>query len=172
MIITVGGLVGSGKSTLAKALADSYRFTLVSIGQLMRDLARKKGVSLLQLSKIAEANDSIDRELDKRQKEVAKGDCVVDSRLGAHILKSDFKIWLTAPLETRVQRTSNRDGVTNDEAIKSIRSREKSERTRYLKYYNIVLDDLSQYDLVINTGLFTVEQTVSICRQAIDAIRS
>ena len=170
MIITVGGLVGSGKSTLAKALAERYNLSLISVGQLMRGIARKRQISLIELSKIAEEDPSIDEELDRRQKELAKGGCVVDSRLGAHILNPDFRIWLIAPLEVRVERTARRDGIIKEEALKAIRQREKSERMRYQKHYNIALDDYSKYDLIVNTGPFTVEQTTTICSQAVDAL--
>ena len=165
-------MVASGKSTLAKALADKYNLSLISVGRLMRDLARERGISLVELSGIAEKDASIDNELDRRQKELAKGDCAVDSRLGAHILDPDFKIWLIAPLEVRVERTANRDGITNEEALKAIRQREKSERTRYQRFYNIILDDYSKYDLIVNTGPFKSEQTTAICCKAIDALKS
>ena len=59
MIITVSGTPGSGKSTIAKALAKNFRLKYFSSGDLMRNLAEKKGISLAELNKLAEDNPSV-----------------------------------------------------------------------------------------------------------------
>jgi len=171
MIITVGGLVGSGKSTLAKMLAQKYRLKYVSIGQILRDMAKERGITLVEMSHIAETDPDIDREIDRKQAETARGDCVIDSRLGAFLLKPDFRIWLTVSLETRARRVASRDGIEFDEAMKRVRAREASERKRYKGIYGYDLDDLSVYDLVLNTDLFGIQEMADVCYAAIDALK-
>lgn len=164
MIITVGGSIGSGKSTLARLLAKEYNLAYHSVGQIMRDLAASKGMSILALSLAAEKDSSIDKELDKKQRALAKkGKCVIDSRLGAYFLKADFKIWLDASLDVQAKRISGRDGVPEDEARMQIARREASEHERYLKIYKIDVDDPSVYDLVIDTDRLTPEQILKKC---------
>ena len=66
MIVTVGGLVGAGKSTLGKGLAKKYGLDYISAGQVMRDLAKQKNMSLQQYSSIAEENPEISKALKVR----------------------------------------------------------------------------------------------------------
>ena len=64
MIITISGKAGSGKSTIAKELAKKLKLKHYSIGDLMRQIAKEKNISLIELSKLAEKDNSIDKELD------------------------------------------------------------------------------------------------------------
>jgi len=170
MIITVGGSIGSGKSTLAKLLAKKYGLEYYSVGQIMRDMAKERGLSILDLSLAAEKNQSIDQELDRRQKELAEaGGCIMDSRLGAYLLKADFKIWLDASLAVQAKRIADRDDVSAKDAQMLIARREASETERYRDIYRIDINDQSVYDLIINTDKMTPPQVFKKC---VDAIKS
>ena len=72
MIITISGKAGSGKSTVAKMLSERLRLKHYSIGDLMRAMAKEKGMSLLEFNKLAEKDKSIDLELDNKLKELGK----------------------------------------------------------------------------------------------------
>jgi cytidylate kinase len=169
MMITVGGSIGSGKSTLARKLAQKYNLTYYSVGDIMRALAKDKGLSILQFSLLAEKDPSIDKELDEKQKELAKGDCVMDSRLGAYILEADFKIWLDASLETQAERISERDGKPTEDALEHIARREASETERYRKIYGINIADQSVYDLILNTDNLSKD---GMFEKSVEAIES
>ncbi len=164
MIITVGGQAASGKSTLAKALAEKLGYSHISAGKLMRDMADEHGMTLLEFSKYAEEHPEVDVEIDERQKKLAKDDCVVDGRLSRYFLDPDLSIWLIAPSATRAERVLGRGEKykTSKDAEKDIIARDASERTRYLKYYEIDVADLSKYDLVLNTGKFNIPQMTSV----------
>ncbi|MBD3387907.1 MAG: AAA family ATPase [Candidatus Altiarchaeales archaeon] len=174
MIVTVGGSAASGKSTLAGALAERLGFNHVSAGQVMRDMAAEKGMSLVEFSKYAEEHPEVDREIDMRQKELAVGDSVVDGRLSRYFLEPDVSIWLTAPVDVRAERVLGRGEKYESvsAARKDIIERDSSERRRYLEFYDIDLDDLSQYDLVLNTGRFNIEQMTSLASAAVDSLRN
>ena len=89
MQITISGLPGSGKSTVAKKLVETIGYDYYSIGSLMREIAEEKGVSLHNLSLMAESDFSIDKELDEKQKKLKnKDDFIVDSRLGFHFISN------------------------------------------------------------------------------------
>jgi len=168
MIITVGGSIGSGKSTLARLLAQKLDLEYLSIGKIMRDMAKERRMSILDFSLIAEKDHSIDKELDRRQKELAaKGGCVMDSRLGAYMLKADFKIWLDASLRVQAKRIVGRDGGSASEAEIVIARREASETERYKKIYSIDVTDQAVYDLVIDTDELTPEMILQKCVDAI-----
>ena len=170
MIITIGGSIGSGKTTLAKKISERFNLKHVSAGLVMRKMAEEKGMSLLDFSKYAESNPKIDEEIDQKQKSLVKTDCVVDGRLSAYFIPADLKIWLDAPLKDRVERVVKRDNVSKKEARKDIVKREQSERKRYLKIYDINLDSMEIYDLIINNGRFSIKNTVDIVSAAVKGI--
>lgn len=169
MIITVGGSIGSGKSTLAKDLAKKLSYKYFSVGRIMRELADELGMSLMQLSKLAEEDPSIDRELDSRQIELAKNvsDCIFDSRLGAHLIDSDFRIWLEASLPIQSQRISLRDNISLSRAEEHVRRREASEAKRYKEIYGIDTHDLNIYDLVLDTSNMSKDEMLDAALNAL-----
>ena len=109
MIITISGLHGTGKSSVGKKIAEKLGYDYYSTGQAFRDLAKEHEMSLEEFSDYVENNPQIDEKLDQKVIELAeKGDIVIDSQLGGHLLQdiADFKILLTAPLKIRVKRMS------------------------------------------------------------------
>ncbi|MFC2162233.1 (d)CMP kinase [Candidatus Altiarchaeota archaeon] len=171
MIVTCGGEPASGKSTLAKNLAGELGFKHVSAGQVMREMAAERGLDILEFSKLAESDPSIDKLIDERQKEEASGDCVVDGRLSRYFLDPDVSIWLTCPLKERASRALGRgeSHASLDDAVDALSVREDSEVARYREYYGIDLRDLRVYDLVLNTGLFGKKQMTELALFAIRA---
>ena len=169
MIITVGGSIGSGKSTLTRRLSDHFNLPYYSVGIIMRQLAEEKNVSLEEFGAMAESDPSIDKELDNRQKEIAKTSCVIDSRLGAYMLDPDFAIWLDASPEVEAKRVAGRDGVTVEKARELITERRASEAKRYKEIYDINLEDRSVYDFVLGTDDLTKDEVFEKC---LDALKS
>lgn len=175
MRITVSGLPGSGTTSLARHLAAAHRFSLISAGEVFRQMAAEKGMDLAEFGRFAESNPAIDREIDARQKEIAeqRDDIVVEGRLsGWFVQDADLKVWLFAPIDCRVSRILDRDAVENMETAMALTlEREASEAHRYREYYNIDIDDPSPYHLAINSGRFGVEDLASIVETAILVIQ-
>lgn len=172
MIITIGGSIGSGKTTLAKELSNKFKLKHVSAGLVMRKMAEKMEMTIEEFSKYAESDPEIDMEIDRQQKKMAKGDCVVDGRLSAYFLDPDLRIWLTAPLKVRINRLAKRDKKIKEDAKTALMDRENSEKKRYMEIYGINLDDMTNYDLVINTETFDVKTIVDIVSVAIKNIKA
>jgi cytidylate kinase len=171
MIITIGGSIGSGKTTLADEISRTFNMQHVSVGKIMREMAKEKGMDILEFSKYAEGNPTIDKEIDRKQKSMCfKGNSVVDGRLSAYMLDANLRLWLDAPLEVRAQRVAKREKTTEIRAKKDILKREESEKKRYKDIYKIDLNDRAIYDLIINTKRFTVEEIVEIVSAIIKSI--
>jgi CMP/dCMP kinase len=157
MRITISGTAGSGKSTLARILAKKLKYDHYSIGDLMREIAKDRDISINSLSKIAEKDQSIDLELDKKQKELATQDnFIIDSRLGFHFIPNSFKILLTVDLNEAARRIFNDNRHTEsydsiEKCKKEITRRIESEKKRYKKYYNIDYPKKIKFDLEIDT---------------------
>jgi cytidylate kinase len=83
------------------------------------------------------------------------GHLIVEGRLAGWIAHQNsipaFKIWLTCEKEERVRRVAERENSTFEEVCQQIQKREVSEKKRYQAFYNIDLDNLSIYDIVIDT---------------------
>jgi CMP/dCMP kinase len=170
MILTVGGPIGSGKTTVASAVAKRFRLRHISAGVIFREMARQRDLSLEDFSKLAESDDSFDQLVDERQKELAKeGSAIVDGRLSGRFIDGDIKIWLTAPFELRAQRVAKREEVDITKAKADMQKREKSEAARYKKIYSIDIYDLSHYDVVLNTALWSAEGVIEIIETLIEA---
>lgn len=161
MIITISGTPGSGKSTLAKNLARKLGLKHYSTGDLMREMAAERHISLMELSKIAEKDRSIDEELDQRQIGLGKteDDFIIDGRLSFHFIPDSIKIFITASQKERAERIladniRKENNISFESTLKDLKRREISEKRRYKKYYNLDYTKKLQYDLVIdNTGL-------------------
>ena len=173
LVIAVSGLPGSGKTTLAKALARSLGLRYVSLGRVFRAIARERGVTVEELSLIAESDPSIDKEIDDLSvREAVKGCVVIDGHLSAWILKdrAHLKLLVTAPLDIRVERVARRDGKPLSKALSEVRVREESERRRFLKFYGIDINDLSVFDVIISTYKFGVDEVIDIALTAARAV--
>jgi len=165
MRITVSGLPGSGTTTIAKLLSKELSLDLISAGELFRAMAKERNLVLEQFSKLAENNDEFDRWIDKRQREEAmkREHIIIEGRLsGFFVPQADLKIWLKAPVEVRARRVAGREKIAYEEALSAMKSREQSEYLRYEKYYGIHLDDLSLYDLVIDSSRWNENHIVEM----------
>ena len=170
-VITIGGLHGTGKSSVADAIAQKFSLRRVSAGVIFRELAKERGLTLEEFSRIAEGDLDIDKLIDDTQKEAAKkGNCVIDGQLAAWMAgeHSDLNILLTAPTEVRVKRIAARDGTDFEFAKRETIAREGSEKARYFEYYKVDISNLSIYDLILNTGKYDLEGVTEIVAKAIE----
>ena len=168
MRITISGKAGSGKSTVAKLLSEKLKLRHYSIGDLMRVMAKEKGMSLLELNKLAEKDKSIDFELDEKLKELgrAKDNFVVDGRLTAFFIpNAEARVFLDADDKVRAQRIlkdrrQQEKSKNLKEAMGKIKKREESEKKRYKKYYKVDYLDKKLYNFVVDTTKFNPNQVV------------
>jgi cytidylate kinase len=172
-IITIAGKLGSGKSSTAKKVAEILGYEHKSTGDFMRQIADRRGVSLLELNKIAETDLSVDKELDDRNIEVGKmNNIVLDSRLGFYFISDSFKVFLELDPEIaseRILKDKESNSNRNKETIEQFNTKESiadkikqrllSERKRYKDLYNIENHtDHSNFDLVIDTEKIPLEE--------------
>ena len=173
MLLTISGPAGSGKSTAAAALAEALDYDHVSGGDIFRDLAVERGLTPLELNKLAEDDDGIDRDLDRRLRGIAdtRDEVVLESRLAGWMAgeHADIKVWLDAPLDVRIDRIADREDTDLETARAETVERADSEARRYREYYGIDIEDRSIYDLVLNTARWDPDGELEIVLAAVEA---
>jgi cytidylate kinase len=172
LLITISGPAGSGKSHCAKALSDAFGLPSHSAGSIFRRVAAERDVTIEELTKMAQKDDAIDQEIDRRTEELAKtGGVILEGRLVAFFSPHSTKklsFFLTAPIDDRVKRIAEREGITFREARLRTIARENGERRRYKKIYGLDITDLSRYDFVVNTSLWGKESIVELLKGIVD----
>lgn len=167
MIIIVSGPPGSGKTTLAKKISEKYNYDYISTGLIFREIARELNVDVVTLNKIAEKELSIDIKVDSKVLDlIGRDNIVIESHIAGWGVKGSnnnvIAVYVTASLEKRAQRIAARDGITYEEAILHVLSREESHWRRFFNFYGINITDLSIFDLVVNTDNLTPDEVFSI----------
>jgi len=181
--IAICGDIGSGKTTLAAYLAKKYGMNHISIGDIMRSIAKRRGISLLELERLANHDLDIDKELDKVQKDIndkGKAGIIIDSRLAWLFIDPCIKIYLKTKIDVAAERiykdiVNNRrseESFINGKYIKSIddvkneiKKRKELEYKRFSKLYNINLKEIfdnednlkKTFDLIIDTSKYDYE---------------
>lgn len=180
MIISLAGHQGAGKSTVGKMLAERLGYRRYSTGDFFRDLARERGMTLLEFNQSLEHDGGeVDRIVDDRQRKLGEtdDDFIIDGRLAFHFIPHSFKVFLSVNARVGVERLFHdranltREGIdeheTIDEAIRDTEARRLSESKRYLEYYGVDNLDTSHFDLVVDTSHHTPEEVFEIIMAAL-----
>jgi len=174
MRVTVSGPPGSGTTTAAESLSSRFSLKHVSSGDVFRSMAEERGMTLAEFGRAAEKDSEIDKEVDTRQRELARNndDLVLEGRLSGWMVEEpDLCIWLNAPIEVRAKRVADREEKTVEEALGEVKQRERSEAKRYEEIHGIDIDDLSIYDLIIDTSTWDEKGVAGVINVAYENLR-
>jgi len=164
MRIAISGPPGSGKTTVCMLVANRLGYEHVLVGQIFRQMAMERKMSLETFSRLAEEDETIDKELDRRMVEVARGheDVVLEGRLTGAMLKATripvLAVYVDASERVRAERIARREGKDAERVLRGMRLRERSERKRYIAFYGLDPTDRSIYDLWVDTSGITADK--------------
>ena len=149
----------------------------LSIGDLLRDLARKEGFDVTEFNRQSEKRPEIDQKLDsllketgKRIKENPRDNTVylIDSRMAWNFIPESFSIRFTVDKDEAGRRAMLDASKGNEEQYSSIEEATKkvAERTdievrRYKKAYGVDLNNPDNYNLVINTTGVPISEIIT-----------
>ncbi len=180
LIVAISGRPGSGKSVVAEEASTRLGLRHVSAGDFMRDMATERGMSILELSRVAEVDPSIDAEIDARTVRLgATGESfVIDSRMAWHFIPESVKVFLDVRTDVAAERIyasmreTERENVDPAATEAALVERTTSEADRYLRYYGVDYLDTRHYDVVIDTSTMPVEAVVDLLLAQVRSIRA
>ena len=174
-IITISGMLGSGKSTVARLLADHLGYAYYSTGNAQREIAQKRGLTTLELNRLADTDPTIDQEIDgvfQRFNTVPNQNLVIDSRMAFFFIPGSIKIKLNVDVEIAgrrifedTTRTGEKKYDTVAESIQALRDRRASEVARFQRIYHVDIDNNENFDYVLDTTHHTPTEIVDLIIQ-------
>ncbi len=175
MKIAISGFAGSGKTALANKLY-SILFSkypgMSLIKPTFKDLAKEKGLSLMEFQELAEKDFDIDREFDNYIKKKASESqhCIVSTWLAIWMVDADLRVFLYSSVEERARRVAKRDGMSFMNALEHVKERDEQNIKRYKEVYNIDITNFNERaDIVLNSSSFSIDGEVKILLSAIEA---
>ena len=168
MRIAVSGKSGCGNTTVSTLLAKKLGYPMINF--TFRQMAVERNMDFWDFCALANRDDNIDKELDRRQVEMAMAEenCVLGSRLAIWMLKAaDFKVYLLASDTERARRITRREGGTLEQRLAQTQERDGHDTERYGRIYGINNNDTSAADLVIDTEGKSPEQIVDLIIEAL-----
>ncbi|MFC2821938.1 MAG: (d)CMP kinase [Sphaerochaeta sp.] len=173
MRIAVSGKSGCGNTTVSTLLAKRLGYPMINF--TFRQMAKERNMDFWDFCALANRDDNVDKELDRRQVEMAMAveNCILGSRLAIWMLKeADFKVYLLASDTERARRITKREGGTVEERLAQTRERDAHDTERYARIYGIDNNDTSKADLVIDTEGKTPEHIVDIIIKALPPLQN
>ena len=191
MVITVGRQYGSGGREIGTKLAERFGITYYD-DLLLKKAAEESGLCeelfrsfderpksflysialdphSLSMSHI-NSKGSIEQQVylatyDTIKKLADESSCVLIGRCADYALKDRtdvVNLFITAPLENRVQRVAERNAISPDEAKERIRKTDKSRAAYYNFYSAKEWGDAKSYDLCVDSSLLGIDGTVEL----------
>ncbi len=173
MIITITGYPGSGKSTLGKGIAKSLGLKHYSAGDFLREIAKERGMSLLQILRKMQEDESIDHEIDKRNQKLGQEEdnFVIDGRMAWHFIPKSVKIFVKIDLNEaakriyadclagKKERQNEKENLSLQKTVKNLEERLKLNQEAYKSLYGVDYLDEKNYDIVVDTSKTGIEET-------------
>ena len=155
--VTISGPPGSGTSTLVSRIASSRGWSSLNGGDVFREEARTRGLTVEQLSSDAKEDLDVDRSLDSLlQQRMSSHDSpeIIESRLSgwwAHKNSLNcLRVWVNVSEQERAKRIQKREGGDFGDCLRKSQNRQRDDMERYSTLYGINLDDMSPYNLVVD----------------------
>ena len=174
-IISITGDLAAGKTTITNLLINDLEgYTIYKNGERFRKMAAEKGMSISKFGEYVDKHPEIDKEIDNLARIYGEENdyFIIDARIGWYTVPTSFKIYLKVDPDIGAQRAYGdalRKTTENFQTIEEykidMKKRFDGENERYVKLYNIHRDDMSNYDLVVDTTNLTIEEVKDIILQ-------
>ena len=170
-IIALSGDLASGKGTISEILINELGYGIYRNGEYFRNLAKEHNMTLEEFGDYVAEHPEIDEQIEKSASLYAKDhdNFIIDARLGWYAVPESYKVYLKVDIDEAAKRAFNdakRKDVENFSSIeehkKALIERFNLENERYFKLYGVHKEDMSNYDLVVDTTDKTPEEAAKI----------
>ncbi|MGZ4408846.1 MAG: cytidylate kinase-like family protein [Gaiellaceae bacterium] len=99
----------------------------------------------------------------------ARGRVVIVAHAASYAIESDaasLRVLVTASPKTRAQRVSAKETLDEAQAVRTVKDADAGRRDYLKLFYGVDRETPTDYDLVINTDVFSTEQAAEIISQA------
>ncbi len=173
-VISLAGDPASGKGSVSKILVEELGYDLYKNGDYMRKLAKEANMSITEYNIYVESHPEIDIQIENSAKEYAKthDNLIIDARLGWYAVPESFKVYLKTDIDVAARRAFNDKNRKDTENFSTVEEQKADmikrfnlENERYYKVYHVRKDDMSNYDIVIDTTTHTPEMTAKVVKE-------
>lgn len=159
-IISIAGELASGKGVVSKAITEKLNYGIYRNGEYFRKLAKENNMDVTTFNEYVKDHPEIDLQIEKSASEYAKthNKFVIDARLGWYAVPESFKVYLTVDINEAARRAFYDENRKETEKFETIEEQKQDlikryelENERYWNLYHVRKEDLSNYDLVLDT---------------------
>ena len=178
LIITISRQNGSGGREVGKILADLLGIRCYD-QEILAEAANESGISLQEIERkeertsrtnmffygIPAPNPVFVAQSKAIETLAANGPCVFVGRCADYVLhdRSDvINVFVKAPMEVRVARSSKRNNISEKEAFARVKDKDSERALYYQRYTGIVWGTVENYDLTIDTSVIGVENAAKL----------
>lgn len=170
-IITITGDHASGQGTLSNLLQKELQYEIYRNGQYVRKLAKENGMSITEFQVYLNEHPDLDRQIEKSAAEYAElhDNLIIDAKLGWYAIPHSFKVYLKVDIDVAVKRAYEDRNRKDSEPFNSIQEakekilyRYNEENIRWYEEYGVKRQDMSNYDLVVDTTKLRPEEVAKI----------
>ncbi len=170
-IISIAGDLASGKGTVSTIIGKKLNYSIYRNGEYFRKLAKEHNMNVTTFNKYVFKHTEIDRQIENSAHEysLTHDNFVIDARLGWYAVPESFKVYLTVNIDVAAKRAFNDQDRKSTENFNTIEEQKNDmikrmqlENERYFEVYGVHKEDLSNYDLVVDTTNRTPEEVAKI----------
>ena len=169
--MTISGHPGSGTSTLVSLLREAKGWSSLNGGELFRQEAKRRNMSLSEFGQLCKEDLEVDRQLDALLKEEMmrtddEAPSIVESRLSGwwayKLGLSTPRIWLEVDDIERAKRVQAREGGDLNSIIEANKQRSKVDEQRFDELYGLLPQQTEPYTHIINASDLNPQEVLAL----------
>jgi radical S-adenosyl methionine domain-containing protein 2 len=168
--ITLSGEVASGKSSVGKLLANELGYDFLSIGEMTREIADSRGMTIVEFQAECKKNPKLNEEIDQLflKKCQTKEGVIIDYRLGFHFVKDAYHVFLNISEEKAIERL--RENKRINETHATVRERNDLFKDQFTQTYDLDYTCLSHYNSVVDVNY--IEDPFEVVLSIINSLKA
>lgn len=164
-IISLTGDLAAGKSRVTDLLQEELGYTIYRNGERFREMGVEMGMNVTEFGIYAQTHPEIDIRLEEEATKYAENNdnFIIDAKMGWYAIPQSFKVYLKVDKDEGARRAfgdvlrkKSENFATIEEYKADMEKRYHLENERYFKLYGVRRDDMSNYDLVLDTTNMTI----------------